>query len=472
MNAAQSIAILCIASLSATPALMAQPENPNDIVWLRQIGKEGDDKGNGVAVDKNGNVYVTGSTVGSLGGPGMFGGDGFLLKYDAEGNLLWSRQPGTQHHDEGVSVAVDAMGNSFIAQNVGNGRALMLKYDTEGNLLWTREIELRGLEYGYSVAVDATGNAYICGQTSEGVPGTGLADAFLVKYDTTGNMLWNRLVATNRADLATGVAVDASGNAFIVGLTHGDIAGVPNAGKGDVFLAKIDATGNLLWTRQIGSPRLDSGIAVAVDEHGNAYIAGFTFGNLGGPNAGDRDAYLARYDPSGNLLWIRQFGGPLDDSSLAIAVDTQGNAILTGSTRNRLGGFTKPGGGMFLAKYDTSGTMLKIRQFDSLGLGLRLGLAMDDQGNAHITGMIAANPGGPPLGSFDVYVMKIEQGCYADCDNSATPRVLDVGDFLCFQRMFVQRDPYACNCEVSTGFGVCDIFDFLCFQNAFVTGCP
>jgi len=152
------------------------------------------------------------------------------------------------------------------------------------------------------VAVDAIGNAYISGFTRASLGGAhfGAFDAFLLKYDGLGSLLWSQQIGSSGMDDAYSVALDASGNAYICGSTAGSL-GAPNAGGRDAFLMKYGSWGSLLWSQQIGTSRMDEAHSVAVDAFGNAYISGYTTGSLGGPNAGGSDAFLAKYDSSQRL---------------------------------------------------------------------------------------------------------------------------------------------------------------------------
>ena len=281
------------------------------------------------------------------------------------------------------------------------------------------------------------------------------------------NLLWTRQIGTTAWDEGHGVAVDSAGNAYIAGVTSGSLGG-PNAGRSDYFLAKYDASGTLLWTRQAGTSTNDFGLDVDVDSAGNAYITGWTEGSLGGPNAGGKDVFLAKYDALGTLLWTRQAGTSVRDEALGVAVDSAGNAYITGGTGGSLGGPNPGRDDYFLAKHDTSGALLWTRQAGTSAIDAAWSVAVDSAGNAYITGLTEGSLGGPNAGlGRDYFLAKYgEAPCYADCDPNG---VLDIFDFLCFQNSFVLGEPYACDCDPDPA---CDIFDFLCFQNAFVGGCP
>jgi hypothetical protein len=206
------------------------------------------------------------------------------------------------------------------------------------------------------VAVDGAGNAYIAGYTlgNLGGPNAGSVDAFLARYDASGALLWMRQLGTTESDVCYSVAADDAGNAYITGRTLGSLGG-PHAGREDVFLAKFNSSGALLWTRQFGTTESDVGYGVAVDGAGDAYITGSTLGSLGGPNAGEDDAFLVKYDASGALLKTRQFGTTSEDrgNGVDVDVDVDGarNAYIAGFTYGSLGGANGGFQDAFLARY-------------------------------------------------------------------------------------------------------------------------
>lgn len=405
---------------------LAKYDTSGALLWTRQAGTTATEFCYGVTVDGAGNSYITGWTEGNLGGPSAGETDAFLAKYDAAGILLWTRQIGTPQRDAAFSVAVDGWGNAYITgqtngslggPNAGDYDVFLAKYDASGALLWKRQAGTFTTEYSNGVAVDGSGNAYITGYTlgNLGGPSAGSWDVFLSKYDASGTMLWMRQTGTPAYEYAVGVAVDGSGNAYITGQTNDSLGG-PNAGGYDVFLAKYNASGTPLWTRQAGTSTNEGGVGVAVDSAGNAYISGYSGGSLGGLNAGYDDYYLAKYNTAGALIWTHQAGTVANDGAAGVAVDGTGNVYLTGYTEGSLGGASAGGPDTFLAKY------------------------------------------GPPP-------------CYANCDNSTTLPVLNVVDFTCFLQNFAAQDPYA-NCDSSTQQPVLNVADFTCFLQKYAAGCP
>ena len=159
----------------------------------------------------------------------------------------------------------------------------------------------------------------------------------LARGESPYPIAWTRQLGTSSDDGSRSVAVDVAGNAFISGWTLGDLGGT-NAGGYDAFLAKYDSDGNWLWSRQLGTSSDDESRSVAVDGAGNAFISGFTEGDLGGTNDGNYDAFLAKYDSDGNQQWSSQLGTSNNDSSYSVAVDGAGHAFISGYTNGSLGG--------------------------------------------------------------------------------------------------------------------------------------
>ena len=397
-------------------AAAAFAEDPYQVAWTAQIGTSSPDRSHSVAVDASGNVYISGETYGDLAGPGAGDWDAFLSKFDSDGNELWTRQIGTSSHDYSYSVAVDASGNAYISgytegdlggPSAGHSDAFLIKFDSSGNELWTRQIGTSADDVSHSVAVDASGNAYISGYTHGdlGGPSAGGSDAFLSKFDAAGNQRWTTQIGMGSNDGSNSVAVDASGDVYITGETAGDLGG-PNAGSNDAFLIKFYPDGDELWTRQIGTSVDDYSFSVAVDASGNVYINGSAAADLGRLEAGDWDAFLSKFDSDGNELWTRQIGTSSHDYSYSVAVDASGNAYISGYTEGDLGGPSAGHSDAFLIKFDSSGNELWTRQIGTSSDDESYSVAVDGSGNVYISGHTNGDLGGPSAGETDAFVMK------------------------------------------------------------------
>jgi hypothetical protein len=261
--------------------LVTPPARGQALEWVRQFGTASSETGHGVSADDLGNVYISGITFGSLGGPHAGNGDAFISKYDAAGTLQWTRQLGTTLQDSSSSISADGLGNVYISGETGG-------------------------------SLDG--------------PNAGPGDVFISKYDGTGNLQWTKQIGTNGDDDSNGVSADGLGNVFISGQTTGSLGGPfggcfnPGAFR-DAFISKYDAEGNLQWTKQLTTAEQDESHGVSADGLGNVYISGYTGGSVGGPNAGGWDAFISKYDAAGNLEWSRQLGTAGVEESFGVSAD-------------------------------------------------------------------------------------------------------------------------------------------------------
>jgi hypothetical protein len=339
----------------STDAFVSKFDSSGALAWTRQLGTAGGDNSRGVSSDGLGNVYITGVTEGDMDGPNAGAFDAFISKYDGNGSLAWTRQFGTNRDDYSEGVAADGLGNVYISGWTGGNffgepvegahdDSFISKYDAEGTLLWMRQTNQAGIDRSYDTTVDDLGNVYISGISIN----NNSFDAFISKYDADGTLVWTGQFGGGNLERAEGVAVDMQGNVIITGLT------AVSFGSGqyyDGFVTKFDASGNQIWSRHIGTDVVyDTSYDVGTDGQGNVYVTGRTAGEIGGPNFGGFDGYVNAYDPEGTLLWTRQLGTSLGDSSSDISSDGMGNVYLAGFTG---GGFDGPNAGSddaFLAK--------------------------------------------------------------------------------------------------------------------------
>lgn len=356
---------------------------------------------------------------GALGGPSLGDDDAYLFKYDNAGNLLWSKQFGTADEDRGTGVSVDGIGNIYVSGwtngsmqgvNAGNYDAFLTKFDPAGNQSWTQQIGTARNDYNLSVAIDSLGNALVSGSTTGDLAATNTGTGFdlhLAKYDSTGNQIWIRQRGTSSEEAAEAVAVDPLGNAYIAGYTQGNLEG-PSAGGYDAVLSKYDGAGSELWTVQFGTASLDLARDVAVDSNGNAYVTGRTSGALGGqPRIGAEDVFLAKFDSDGNEQWIKQIGDAAEQG-WSVAVDADGNPFVTGFTDGVLGDASAGGNDAILIKFDPDGTPLWTQQLGTADFDNSLSVAIDPSGNAFTSGVTTGDLAGPGAnaGGADVYLAK------------------------------------------------------------------
>lgn len=400
----------CFAILTSEWAIA---ESPPPVEWIRQLGSSRNDRGTAVTVDDKGSVYVSGTTDGSLAGPSAGSSDVFLAKFDWVGAQLFSRQIGTAGSDTSWDMALGRDGRAYISgnSNGNNGApsysAFLANCDATGALESFRLLNAVDLETSTSVSVDGEGNMYVSRNFRGSIyPQIYDINVFLDKYDVRGSLLWSHEFGSAKTDVSRGMAVDDTGNAYVVGRTDGNLSGT-NSGNGDAFIARFDPAGTHLWLRQIGTAWWDEGIAVAVDGNGNAYVGGITAGKLRGQNFGGDDVFLAKYGPDGTELWIQQFGTSAIDLVGDVAVDELGNVYISGTTYGNLAAGPNAGNGdVFLAKYDPLGTRLWLQQVGTAAIDFSAGMAVDKTGAVWITGETLGRFGVSQFGSWDAFLIK------------------------------------------------------------------
>jgi hypothetical protein len=279
-----------------------------NLLYTLQWGGPGDDIPHGITVDTLGNIYITGSTNSFANGITQI----FLLKYDPEGDLQFSQTWGVSGNSYGNGVAADNLGNVYVVgttTSLGVGsQIVLLKYDSSGNLLFQRTVGGTQNSYGTGVGVDSGGDVYVTGYTYSLGPTPGISAVILLKYDPSGNILFQTTWGGKQNDAATAIAIDIDGNVYVTGYTksYSLTPGVPSA-----FLLKFDQSGNLLFQRVWGGNRGEFAYGVAVDAAENAYVTGYTYSF--GPNSQGANFFILKYDISGNLQYDRLYGGGIPD---------------------------------------------------------------------------------------------------------------------------------------------------------------
>ncbi len=330
---------------SANSSWVAKYDSNGEQQWLEQSPSTG-----GIDTDNFGNVYVGGGY-----------GDVAVAKYDGEGNQLWIRSLGTLTLDNSFNLDVDDSGNVYLTgytlgdlggPNAGeflkvglfpvpflpSADAWIVKYDSEGNQQWLTQFGSGNFDEVFAIATDSEGNAYTSGWTlgDLGDTNAGLYDIWVAKHDSDGNQQWLTQFGTSDYDWSWDAATDSEDNVYITGWTLGDLGGA-NAGSYDGWVAKYDSDGNQQWLKQFGTVGDDAALSIDFDELGNFYLTGYTDADFGGSNAGSYDTWVAKYDSDGNQQWKQQFGTSEIDNPLEIAVNSTGQVFVTGFTEGSLG---------------------------------------------------------------------------------------------------------------------------------------
>jgi hypothetical protein len=232
---------------------------------------------------------------------------------------------------------------------VAGGRDIFLvKYNSNGAQQWVKTAGGTGTDESWDITIDLNGNTFLSGhfQNTATFESTVLAskggnDLFAAKYNSNGVLQWARQGGGSGNDVGAGIRIDGSGNSYVTGWFTGgasfDTVNVNSiSGSEDIFIAKYNPSGTILWVKPFGGAGNDEGWAVNVDVNGNIYASGSiegtaTFQNDTINSAGNKDIFIVRLDPSGSLQWVTRAGGPGEDKGEGIAIDnTNGYVYVSG----------------------------------------------------------------------------------------------------------------------------------------------
>ncbi len=291
-----------------------------------------------------------------------------------------------------------------------------------GSPTWTKQLGVSGkYTVANGVTMDSSGNVYVAGYTSGGLDGntlTGPYDSFVTMYDSSGNKVRTKqLGVSGKYTVAYGVAVDSSGNVYVVGYTSGGLDGNTLTGTYDCFVTMYDSFGNKVRTKQLGVSGQDTyATGVAVDPSDNVYVVGSTTGGLDGNTLmGTTDFFVTKYDSSGNKVRTKQLGVSGQDTyAYGVVVDPSGNVGVAGCTTGGLDGNTLRGPyDFFFTTYDSSGNKVRTKQIGVAEKDKRVrGVAVDSSGSIYVAGYTTCGLDGNTLaghaGYSDFFVTKYD----------------------------------------------------------------
>ncbi len=333
----------------------------------------------------------------------------------------WTRQIGSGSDDDILTAAIDPLGNIIVGgftggqlgevPNAGGIDAFVAKYDSSGEQLWIRQFGSEAFEQLSTLATDAIGNVYVGGFTQGQLgeePSDGGNDAFLAKFDPRGNQLWIKQFGAGIFLSITALAINATGQVYV----GGPMRNTEAKGLGtDAFLAKYDPQGAQLWLKEFGSTASDSVKALCTDSQGYVYVAGHTEGAVGDtPNKGRFDVFLGKYNAQGDQLWLEQFGSSDTERINAVTTDRNGFIYVGGVTAGKLGAApNQRWDDAFVAKYSPQGDQLWIRQLGTSNFeGIR-SVSTDGAGHLYVGGYTRGQLGEEPrLGGYDAFLAKYD----------------------------------------------------------------
>lgn len=296
--------------------------------------------------------------------------DLFVVKCDSSGNVLWAKSAIGNGNDVPRAISSDINGNicitgsfssaslnfgssTLVNANPGYNEGFTLKYDNQGNVLWAKYIGGTS-SWGFSIATDITGNVFVTGCFygsiffgSTTITNIGWGDIFILKYDISGNPLWAKSAGGSggvNEDKGQGITTDVQGNVCVTGLfysssiTFGSAILVNNGGA-DFFIVKYDSVGNIMWAKNSGGSTDDIGQGISTDANGNVFVTGAfgsdfvvfdndTLNNID-PSGNTGDIFIVKYNTIGNVIWTKRAGGYNNDVGRSIC-NNNGDLFLIG----------------------------------------------------------------------------------------------------------------------------------------------
>lgn len=450
--------------------------------WASNIEAASTNTGYDLVTDASGNLYVSGQLSGTtdfdpsaavfnLTSVGIF--DAFVAKYDANGSFIWAKQMGGAADEGAISrgVDVDAAGNVYIFgdfkgtadfdPNAGvanltalNNNLFICKLSTDGDYVWAKVFEGVNASFSLDIKVDGVGNVYTTGQF-QGItdfdPGVAVynldainGDVFLSKLDNNGNFVWAIKYTSNGSDSGNGLYIDDADDLYLTGSFKNTIDFDPGAGEAnltsngetDVFICKLDSDAGYIWATSFGGSLDDFGNAITVDGADNMYITGNFEGTAdfdptaGVENAtvvGGYDAFVSKFNSTGDYQWAKQFGGSTFDFGMSIGTDVAGNVYVGGIYQTTVdfdGGagtedHTSVGlRDMFIEKLDEDGNFINVKVFGGTTDDNLQAIQVDEDDNIYVTGSFNGtvdfdpNAGTTNLvstGQQDAFILKLTQ---------------------------------------------------------------
>jgi hypothetical protein len=406
-------------------------------VWNTFLGQAARDWAFAIAVDGSRNTYVTGLSAATWGAPvsPFVGGyDVFVAKLGPNGSLLWNTFLGGSEDDIGYGIAVDTNGNVYVnglsettwgspvRPYSASKDGFVAKLSTDGSLLWNTFLGGTGEDWGQGkIVLDSAANCYVTGWSgatwgSPVAPYGGAWDGYAAKLDTDGSLQWSTFIGGPSNEYGHGIALDTGGNVYISGYNY-EVGGVQ-----DAFAAKLNASGAQQWITSFGGSGWDMGSDIAVDTGGNSYVVGKSpaaWGSPISPYVGSNDAFVAKLDQAGTVLWNTFLGGSGSDSGSAILLDGNGNLVVSGASDATWGWPATPlAGGWdgFVARLDTNGALQFNTFLGGTGTEGAYDIALDTFGDFYVLGWGNATWGSPirPYsGDDDGFVAKISPAVVA-----------------------------------------------------------
>ncbi len=376
---------------------------PCEANWFRIYGDTAADYANGIQQTTDGGYIVAGST-NSFGAGSQ---DAWVSKLDGEGNVIWQKTYGGAAWDSASSIQQTTDRGYIVAGNTGSFSpafqdAWVLKLDESGNVIWQKTYGGTAGDYAEFVQ-QTTDRGYIVTGSTRSF-GTGNWDAWVLKLDENGNVIWQKTYGGTGDDDPSAIQQTTDGGYILAGNTRSF-----GAGNGDAWVVKLEADGDVIWQKTYGGTAWDGAI-FAKETTGGGYIV---VGGTESFGAGSQDAWVLKLDESGNVIWQKTYGGPAADIGFSVRPTTDGGYVVAGSTSS----FGTGAGDAWVLKLDENGNVTWQKTFGGPAYDY-VYLIQQTTDGGYIT---AGTSSSFSAGSYDAWLMKLDQdGSAGSCPFEGT----------------------------------------------------
>ncbi len=330
---------------------IAKYDSTGMLIWDKTWGGVDGETGYSIVQTSDGGYAITGRTYGY--GAGM--SDMFITKFDSAGNLSWDRTWGGANSDTGHSIVQTSDGGYAVtgetmSYSADNYDMFIVKYDSSGDVVWDKTWGGTSYQGGESIIQTDDGGYMVSGDTST-FYSAGELDLFIVKYDSSGNVSWNKTWGGTSDERVHSIIQTVDGDYVITGQTEsfGPDGHVTN--DYNMFIAKFNSSGGLSWNKTWGGSAWDKGYSIVETTDGAYAVTGETDSFSGVDE--NEDVFIAKYDSSGSLLWDKVWGGADNEYGMSIVQAIDGGYAVTGDTYSYGAGDYD----MFIAKFDLNGNI-------------------------------------------------------------------------------------------------------------------
>jgi len=345
-------------------------DSNGNFVWAKSMGGMSSDIGRGIALDSSGNVYTTGYFSGTADFDPSAGtsnltsagsGDIFVSKLDSNGNFVWAKSMGGASDDDSWSITVGSSSNVYMTgyfqstadfdpgagisnlTSAGSYEIFISKLDSNGDFVWAKSMGGASGDSGFAITLDSSDNIYTTGYfrlTADFDPGIGVSnltsaggnDILISKLDSSGNFVWAKSMGGTSHDYGFAITLDSSGHIYTTGYFDdtadfdpgAGISNLTSAGSSDIFVSKLDTSGNFVWIKGMGGMSSDHGYGISLDSSGDVYTTGDfasvsdfdpSAGTTNLTSAGLADIFVTKLTVTPQIYYVKSNAGGLNNGS-------------------------------------------------------------------------------------------------------------------------------------------------------------